>query len=65
MSRRRFRAALQLPPRPQASGYRIEGGELVVFRNIVENGEMVGTVYLRARYGLSTACSATAPSSAR
>jgi signal transduction histidine kinase/CheY-like chemotaxis protein len=45
-------AALQLPPRPQASGYRIEGGEIAVFRNIVENGEMVGTVYLRARYGL-------------
>jgi signal transduction histidine kinase/ActR/RegA family two-component response regulator len=44
--------ALQLPPRPQASGYRIEGSELVVFRNIVENGDMVGTVYLRARYGL-------------
>jgi signal transduction histidine kinase/ActR/RegA family two-component response regulator len=44
--------SVQLPPRPQASGYRIEGGELVVFRNIVENGEMVGTVYLRSRYGL-------------
>jgi signal transduction histidine kinase/ActR/RegA family two-component response regulator len=44
--------AVQLPLRPQASGYRIEGGELVVFRNIVENGEMVGTVYLRSRYGL-------------
>ncbi|MGJ7916262.1 ATP-binding protein [Massilia sp. LXY-6] len=45
-------AALRLPERPQASGYRIEGSELVVFRNIVENGDMVGTVYLRARYGL-------------
>jgi signal transduction histidine kinase/CheY-like chemotaxis protein len=44
--------ALQLPPHPQPSGYRIEGSELVVFRNIVENGDMVGTVYLRARYGL-------------
>jgi signal transduction histidine kinase/ActR/RegA family two-component response regulator len=44
--------SVQLPLRPQASGYRIEGGELVVFRNIVENGEMVGTVYLRSRYGL-------------
>jgi signal transduction histidine kinase/ActR/RegA family two-component response regulator len=42
----------RLPARPQASGYRIEGGELVVFRNIVENGDMVGTVYLRSRYGL-------------
>ena len=45
-------SALKLPERPQASGYRIEGSELVVFRNIVENGDMVGTVYLRARYGL-------------
>jgi signal transduction histidine kinase/ActR/RegA family two-component response regulator len=45
-------SALQLPPQPQPSGYRIEGSELVVFRNIVENGDMVGTVYLRARYGL-------------
>jgi signal transduction histidine kinase/CheY-like chemotaxis protein len=45
-------SATQLPPRPQASGYRIEGSEIVVFRNIVENGDMVGTVYLRARYGL-------------
>jgi signal transduction histidine kinase/CheY-like chemotaxis protein len=44
--------ALQLPPHPQPSGYRIDGSELVVFRNIVENGDMVGTVYLRARYGL-------------
>jgi signal transduction histidine kinase/CheY-like chemotaxis protein len=44
--------ALRLPQRPQASGYRIDGSEIVVFRNIVENGDMVGTVYLRARYGL-------------
>ena len=41
-----------IPARPAASGYRIEGGEVAVFRNIVENGEMVGTVYLRSRYGL-------------
>jgi signal transduction histidine kinase/ActR/RegA family two-component response regulator len=44
--------ALRLPDRPQASGYRAEGSDLVVFRNIVENGELVGTVYLRSRYGL-------------
>jgi signal transduction histidine kinase/ActR/RegA family two-component response regulator len=43
----------QFPQRLEAtSGYRIEGGEVAVFRNIVENGEMVGTVYLRSRYGL-------------
>jgi signal transduction histidine kinase/ActR/RegA family two-component response regulator len=41
-----------VPARPEASGYRIQGGEVAVFRNIVENGEMVGTVYLRSRYGL-------------
>jgi signal transduction histidine kinase/CheY-like chemotaxis protein len=41
-----------IPARPAPSGYRIEGGEVAVFRNIVDNGEMVGTVYLRSRYGL-------------
>jgi signal transduction histidine kinase/ActR/RegA family two-component response regulator len=41
-----------IPARPAPSGYRIEGGEVAVFRSIVENGEMVGTVYLRSRYGL-------------
>jgi signal transduction histidine kinase/CheY-like chemotaxis protein len=41
-----------VPERPAPSGYHIDGGEVTVFRNIVENGEMVGTVYLRSRYGL-------------
>ncbi len=40
------------PSRPEAAGFRIERGELVVFRPIVENGEPLGTVYLRSRYGL-------------
>jgi signal transduction histidine kinase/CheY-like chemotaxis protein len=40
------------PDRAEGPGYRIEGGEVVVFRNIVENGEMVGSVYVRSRYGL-------------
>ncbi|TFW28548.1 response regulator [Massilia arenosa] len=40
------------PARPEAAGYRIEGGELVVFHDVVDNGEKVGTVYLRSRYGL-------------
>ncbi|MES2901275.1 MAG: ATP-binding protein [Pseudomonadota bacterium] len=43
---------LSYPARPERPGYRIEQGELVVFHNIVENGEVLGTVYLRARYGL-------------
>ncbi|MGJ9419587.1 ATP-binding protein [Massilia sp. CMS3.1] len=41
-----------LPPRPQAAGYRIERGSLEVWHNIVENGEPVGTVFLRSRFGL-------------
>jgi signal transduction histidine kinase/CheY-like chemotaxis protein len=41
-----------LPARPGAPGYHIERGELVVFHRVVENGELLGTVYLRSRYGL-------------
>jgi len=41
-----------LPARPRAAGYLIERGGLEVWHNIVENGELVGTVYLRSRYGL-------------
>jgi hypothetical protein len=40
------------PVRAESAGYRIEGGEVVVFRNIVENGDMLGTVYVRSRYGV-------------
>ena len=40
------------PAHAETPGYRIEGGEVVVFRNIVENGEMIGAVYVRSRYGL-------------
>ncbi|MGZ5182653.1 MAG: CHASE sensor domain-containing protein, partial [Ramlibacter sp.] len=42
----------RLPARPGEAGYVIERGELVVFHPIVENGELLGTVYLRSRYGL-------------
>jgi signal transduction histidine kinase/ActR/RegA family two-component response regulator len=42
-----------LPARPEKPGYRIESGELVVFHNVVENGELLGTVYMRSRYGLA------------
>ncbi|MGG7605853.1 hybrid sensor histidine kinase/response regulator [Massilia sp. BKSP1R2A-1] len=45
-------SAAGFPQRPEAAGHRIERGELVVFRPIVENGEPLGTVYLRSRYGL-------------
>jgi signal transduction histidine kinase/ActR/RegA family two-component response regulator len=43
---------LDYPANPGAPGYRIERGELVVVHNIVDNGELLGTVYLRSRYGL-------------
>jgi signal transduction histidine kinase/CheY-like chemotaxis protein len=40
------------PARAEQPGYRIEGGELMVSQRIVENGELIGTVYLRSRFGL-------------
>ncbi|MFC5511525.1 ATP-binding protein [Massilia jejuensis] len=36
------------PARPQSAGSRTEGDALVLFRPIVENGETIGTVWLRA-----------------
>ncbi|MGZ3181743.1 MAG: hybrid sensor histidine kinase/response regulator [Telluria sp.] len=41
-----------LPERPSDPGYRFDGGEVEVFHNIVDNGEKIGTVYLRSRYGV-------------
>ncbi|MEN3276455.1 MAG: hypothetical protein V7631_2245 [Massilia sp.] len=48
------RAAAALPARPGAAGARTEGDDLVLFRPIVENGETVGTVWLRAENGLTS-----------
>jgi signal transduction histidine kinase len=48
----RQRENYQFPALPEADGYRIEGKELVVFKRIVDNKEILGTVYLRARYEL-------------
>ena len=42
----------KLPARPEAAGYRIEHGEVTLYRDIVENGERVGTIHLRSRYGV-------------
>jgi signal transduction histidine kinase/CheY-like chemotaxis protein len=42
----------KIPVQPGRPGYTIEQGELTVYHNIVDNGEVLGTVYLRARYGL-------------
>ncbi|HXS53126.1 MAG TPA: ATP-binding protein [Usitatibacter sp.] len=38
------------PMRPEVNGYHISGDEIVVFRRVVERGEPLGTVYIRARY---------------
>lgn len=40
------------PALPELDGTRIEGNELVVFKRLVENNEILGTVYLRADYEL-------------
>lgn len=40
------------PAVPGPAGYTIQGDQLVVYHPIIENREMIGTVYLRARYEL-------------
>jgi signal transduction histidine kinase/ActR/RegA family two-component response regulator len=45
-------SAKDFPPLPQADGARVEQRQLVVFRRVVDNGETLGTVYLRADYEL-------------
>jgi PAS domain S-box-containing protein len=45
-------ASYALPALPEADGYQIVGDELVVFKRIVDKQEILGTVYLRARYEL-------------
>ena len=44
--------AARLPALPEADGYRIDHRELQVFRRIVDNGEILGTVYVRANHHL-------------
>ena len=41
------------PAAPGKPGYRIIAGELEVFHDVIDHGEKVGTIYLRARYGLA------------
>ena len=43
---------LKFPGLPESDGYRIDGEELVLFKRIVDNKEIVGTVYLQASYNL-------------
>jgi signal transduction histidine kinase/CheY-like chemotaxis protein len=40
------------PVRPEADDARVLGSDLILFKRIVENGETIGTVYLRAEYAL-------------
>jgi signal transduction histidine kinase len=41
-----------MPSLPEVDGSRIEGGEVRLFKRIVENGEIAGTVFLRAEFEL-------------
>jgi signal transduction histidine kinase len=41
-----------IPPAAEAPGYRISGDRVSMFHPIVEKGDTIGTVYVRARYGL-------------
>jgi len=41
---------LPLPGLPEPDGSRVEGQDIVLFKRIVENNEILGTVYLRADY---------------
>jgi signal transduction histidine kinase/ActR/RegA family two-component response regulator len=43
---------VRFPPTPESRGYRIDGNRITVFHRIVKDREVVGTVYLRARYEL-------------
>lgn len=42
----------EFPALPHVEGHRIEGNIIVLLTRIVENGEILGTVYLRAHYQL-------------
>lgn len=44
--------SLPVPESAAPNGYHVEGGELRLFHSVVENGEKVGTIFLRARYNL-------------
>lgn len=42
-----------VPDLPEVDGVRVQGNALVVFKRIVQNDEIVGTVYLRASYEIA------------
>jgi signal transduction histidine kinase/ActR/RegA family two-component response regulator len=41
---------LALPAVPERAGIRVEGEYLLIFQPVIENGEQLGTVFLRAEY---------------
>ncbi len=41
-----------LPAAPRAESMTIDGNALVLYKPVIENGELLGTVYLRAEYAL-------------
>jgi signal transduction histidine kinase len=45
-------AAPSFPEVPEAGGQRLEGDSLVLFRRIVQNGEVLGTIYIEGRHQL-------------
>lgn len=46
--------AVELPKLPEADIVRVEGHDLVLFKRIVSEGEILGTVYLRADHELAS-----------
>jgi signal transduction histidine kinase/CheY-like chemotaxis protein len=42
--------SLLIPATPEKQGYRIEGNQLLLFQPIVENKEVIGTLYLQGLY---------------
>ncbi|MEO8627888.1 MAG: ATP-binding protein [Betaproteobacteria bacterium] len=46
-------SGIEFPAIPETDGFHVEGDQMVLFKRIVENNEILGTVYLRARYGLA------------
>ncbi|MGH8721744.1 MAG: CHASE sensor domain-containing protein, partial [Burkholderiales bacterium] len=45
-------AGSEFPPLPEGDGVRVEGNNLVLFKRIVGDGQILGTVYLRTHYAL-------------
>jgi len=45
-------AGASFPELPDLDGYRIDGGEIGLFKRIATHHEILGTVYIKARYGI-------------